>query len=142
MSKCKFEKIVRIEEGTFGTGKKLWHGREETMDGFKITTNKQEIFILIDNDQSCCEHWGYISSEDRFDDFIGAKILGINQVGLDLAIKNVKDFDFSSDEMSAVFINVETSKGTLQFALYNSHNGYYGHSYRIRSVQFNDEGSL
>lgn len=28
-------------------------------DGYKITTNKQEIYILIDNDQSCCESWGY-----------------------------------------------------------------------------------
>lgn len=29
--------------------------------------------------------------------------------------------------ISAMFINVETTRGLLQFAAYNEHNGYYGH---------------
>lgn len=31
------------------------------------------------------------------------------------------------DAGSAMFINVETTKGLLQFVAYNEHNGYYGH---------------
>ena len=31
------------------------------------------------------------------------------------------------DAGSAMFINVETTRGLLQFAAYNEHNGYYGH---------------
>lgn len=27
-----------------------------------------------------------------------------------------------------MFINIETTKGFLQFVVYNEHNGYYGHS--------------
>lgn len=36
-------------------------------------------------------------------------------------------------EGEAMFINFETSKGTLQFTLYNSHNGYYGHTAKVIS---------
>ena len=35
-----------------------------------------------------------------------------------------------------MFLTFKTSNGTLQFAVYNDHNGYYGHQALIR---INDE---
>jgi hypothetical protein len=37
------------------------------------------------------------------------------------------------DAGSAMFINVETTKGLLQFVAYNEHNGYYGHEVKLVS---------
>ena len=42
------------------------------------------------------------------------------------------------DAGSAMFINVETTKGLLQFAAYNEHNGYYGHGVKLVS-KYNDK---
>ncbi len=115
-----------------------------SFDGYKITTDKQNIFIVISNGQCCCEDWGYLSSEDDFEDFIGADLLDIKSVDKDLLVESLKDteeLEYIGDG-DAVFINIETSKGALQFVLYNSHNGYYGHTYKIISKQYNDEGCL
>ena len=37
------------------------------------------------------------------------------------------------DAGSAMFINVETTNGLLQFVAYNEHNGYYGHEVKLVS---------
>lgn len=37
------------------------------------------------------------------------------------------------DAVSAMFINVETTKGLLQFVAYNEHNGYYVHEVKLVS---------
>jgi hypothetical protein len=106
--------------------------------GYLITTNKQKIEILIDNLQDCCEEWGYVCSEDNPNDFIGAKLLNIVLVD-----EGLKTYDFVGDsECTAMFINLETDKGLLQFVLYNIHNGYYGHEVRIRSHQLNCDDTL
>lgn len=42
------------------------------------------------------------------------------------------------DAGSAMFINVETTKGLLQFVAYNEHNGYYGHEVKLVS-KYNDK---
>jgi len=105
-------------------------------EGFSITTTKQKITLLISNEQACCEKWGYISSEDDYSDFIGAELLSIATVDEDF---NPKILDRLEKEYvhtnSCLFINIETSKGTLQFVLYNEHNGYYGHDVYVISNQ-------
>jgi len=41
----------------------------------------------------------------------------------------IKDENLSyTDCGDAVFLNIRTNRGNLQFAVYNAHNGYYGHS--------------
>lgn len=50
--------------------------------------------------------------------------------------------DIFIEEGDFVFINLETNKGTLQFVLYNSHNGYYGHCSSITSTQLTLEKTL
>jgi hypothetical protein len=105
-----------------------------TANGYEIVTDQQTILILIDNEQSCCEEWGYLTSEDNLNDFIGAELLKVTEVDKELKVYNFPD---QHDQCITLFINLETSKGTLQFVVYNAHNGYYGHPVTIKSNQLN-----
>ncbi len=109
---------------------------DDTYEGFLITTSKQKIKFGISDDQQCCEYPGHLSTNDDIQEFIGAEILNINLV---------EDDDYKTDQMVngnfidkkfLVFINIETTKGTLQLAVYNMHNGYYGHEVTIKSEQY------
>jgi hypothetical protein len=131
------EKILEIKEVQDFKIPKDFH----CYDGYKIKTDKQEIFLLIDNGQSCCEYWGHMVSEDNLEDFINTELIGIKVVDESFNPKWVKDMYFEDDSMYK-FINVETNKGTLQFTLYNSHNGYYGHAIKIKSNQIDMEEYL
>lgn len=139
------EKILKIEEVENVNEKgEPTKDRWECYDGYKIETTVQTILFLINNGQSCCEEWGSMISEDNLEDFIGSNLLSIENV--EDAEGDIKKYfieDFYNDQPSdSILINVNTSNGTLQFALYNDHNGCYGHDYIIRSVQFNDNGNL
>ena len=46
------------------------------------------------------------------------------------------------DSGGAMFVNLETSEGLLQFVAYNAHNGYYGHEAVLVSKQLNHEERL
>ncbi len=104
-------------------------------DGWQITTNKQIIRLLISNCQSCCENWGYLLSEDDTSAFVGSNLLDIKRVDEDMAVASIRPNlpEYGWDSGGAVFINIETSAGLLQFVAYNSHNGYYGHTVLIGS---------
>jgi hypothetical protein len=130
------EKILSIEE----------INKECDIIGYLITTTEQEITITIDDDQQCCEEYGHLSSEDDFTDFIGAELRGIHQVNKNLEKLEVKFKDLeeevNEDLENSVFINLDTSAGTLQFVLYNSHNGYYGHDVVVKSNQLKIEKEI
>lgn len=115
-------------------------------DGFKITTDKQEIMVLISNGQSCCENWGYLSAFENNkerEDFLGAKLLKIEIVDTALNKKEWNSkFEYGLDDGDVMFVNFETSKGVFQLTAYNSHNGYYGHEARLISNQLKKEVSL
>src|SRR5690606_32408818 len=124
------EIILNIEE-VFGQkfeNKK----RIDSGDGFKVTTNKQEILFLVDDGQNCCESWGQIFMNDNPQDFLNAEILNIDKVDIALDKKKIDDLG-SLDQGEVSFLNINTDRGTLQLAVYDSHNGYYGHSVYIRS---------
>lgn len=126
------EKILSIEEVIDSRESEDYYG----WDGYKITTSQQSIFLLIDNSQNCCESWGYMVSEDDLSYFIGAELLSIERVKEDgEIIESLKSAQPRYDNGDAVFVNVNTSRGKLQFALYNHHNGYYGHTVSISSKQ-------
>ena len=63
-------------------------------------------------------------------DKIVVKIGAIYLVKTILEVSNMKE---DLDAGSAMFINVETTRGLLQFAAYNEHNGYYGHEVKLVS---------
>ncbi len=107
--------------------------------GYKITTDKQVVSVLIDNVGGCCEDWGFITTEDSIQDFVGTELFGLEIVDTDY--KNhpltIDNNQFDSCDMNACFVDLLTSRGRLQFVLYNEHNGYYGHAVSIVSNQLN-----
>lgn len=102
----------------------------DTYTGYRIKTNVKEIKLLITDYQSCCESYGYFSSNDDHQDFIGAELLSVETVDSIYKKESLPD-DYTSED-DCIFVNLETPKGTLQFAVYNAHNGYYGHSVLIQ----------
>lgn len=105
-----------------------------SIDGFEVITDKQTITLGISNGQSCCENWGYFMSQDDFSDFIGATLLDVVIVN-DCLDSTKLDGVY---EANCMFVNLQTSKGLLQFVAYNSHNGYYSHTATVRSDQLNE----
>lgn len=129
IKKC--EKILEINTNYRGKVSGYTYG------GISIKTTVQEILILIDEHQQCCEHFGYITCEDDITTFIGATIADVRLT--DVACKSIlaqlAEYDITS--CNTMFVDVLTDKGILQFAVYNEHNGYYGHDILIKSNQLN-----
>lgn len=101
-------------------------------DGYEITTKDNNYKILIDNGNQCCESWGYFSTEDKFEDFIGSELLDI-KITDDNLNSNILDMkeERGLHISDCIFVDLITNKGNLQFAVYNAHNGYYGHDVLI-----------
>ncbi len=131
------EKILRIEETNFKTDEKGW----SNYDGYQIITDQQTIKIGISDGQSCCENFGCIITNDETKEFIGAELLGISITDTALNNKKIEELEYL-DCGGAMFVNLETSEGLLQFVAYNAHNGYYGHEAVLVSKQLNCEERL
>ena len=99
-------------------------------DGYSIKTNEHEYLILIDNGQSCCESWGYFSSENDFKDFISKELKEVRLTDTALNQQKLNEIiPYGFDAGGIQFVDfVMTDGDILQFAVYNDHNGYYGHS--------------
>ena len=131
------EKILRIEETNFKTEERSWGG----YDGFQIITDLQTIKIGISDGQCCCESFGCIITNDDTKEFIGAELKSIAIVDNALNNKKIEELEYL-DCGGAMFVNLETSEGLLQFVAYNAHNGYYGHEAVLISKQLNKEIGL
>jgi hypothetical protein len=101
-------------------------GGGRSMDGYKVNTEGHEILLLIDNCQSCCESWGYFSSNDDEKEYIGKELIEL-RVSETYIGKEKKDEAEYLDEGGIQFVDFITPDGTFQLAVYNGHNGYYGH---------------
>lgn len=113
-------KIILIEEFSWKDDKNSWN----EYDGYRIICEDgKDVRMGIDNGQSCCEDWGYLTTEDNLEKFVGANLLKVETVDEALNVKICPDVY----EGGIMFINVYTSKGMFQFVAYNSHNGYYSH---------------
>lgn len=127
----KTENILRIEQSTFVI-KEDW----QEYDGFEIVTDIQTIKIGISNYKECCERFGCIITNDDITEFIGSELKSLVIVDNALNNKKIEDIEYL-DNGEVMFVNIETSKGTLQFVAYNEHNGYYGHDAVLISKQLN-----
>jgi hypothetical protein len=97
-------------------------------DGYEIKTDEHCFLILISNEQNCCESWGYFSSNDSVSDFIGKTLIKVELTDTALNSSKVDESNYYNDEGGIQFVDFKFSDGTvLQFAVYNAHNGYYGH---------------
>ena len=102
-------------------------GRYSRYDGFVVETEEEEIYFVIQNGQQCCENWGvYLYTVENLKDYIGAEYLGYSENSCDQIIKDLEEEYVGSGE--TCFLNIHTSKGDIDFAVYNSHNGYYSHT--------------
>ncbi len=131
------ETIQKIEEVNVG-GDRSWN----SYGGFEITTDEQIIKLLIDNSQSCCEHWGYFFCHDDPQEFIGSAVLSVYLTDTALNTLYLEKNDVSPTQLDGgaiMFVNIETTKGLLQFVAYNEHNGYYGHKAIVECKQLNHE---
>lgn len=121
-----------------------------------ITTKSFHIVAQIDNYRLCCEDYGgFLVCEDSYDSFVGKTLRNIVLTDTLLITKTlvgierfggveedselgsrVFSYDFDGEKVYSfpeiVFINFETDAGVLQFAVYNYHNGYYGHDVSIK----------
>lgn len=97
------------------------------MDGYKVVTDAHVYHVLIDNGQSCCESWGYICSEDNVKPFIGTELREVKLTDTALNQTVVEKSGYYDDEGGIQFVDFVTDAGTFQLAVYNAHNGYYGH---------------
>ena len=96
-------------------------------DGYKVVTEEHEYLLLISNGQSCCESWGYFASEDNFSEYIGSELLGVKFTDVALNTKALEESGYYQGDGGIQFVDFETDRGVIQFAVYNGHNGYYGH---------------
>lgn len=138
------ERILRVEpyEGQHD------YSREA---GFRIVTDQQTITLAIDDESSCCEHWGYFLTEDDASKFAGAELRGVTITDSNRSarvfVKGWDDAPYDDkhehlDEGDVMFVDIETDRGVLQFVAYNAHNGYYGHTARVSSTQLTYEEVL
>lgn len=102
------------------------------MAGYRIETDQHIYHVLISNGQCCCESWGYISSEDDLNYFIGAELFYVNLTDKALNKQRVEDSGYYDGDCGGIqFVDFVTDRGTFQLAVYNAHNGYYGHGIMI-----------
>ena len=112
-------------------------------EGYVINlSDNSSIIFCIENYSRCCEDFGYFSSECNFDDFIGAeliefKVVEHNDKGYPSHLVDVARSKRMTIE-DCVFLVLKTSKGELDFAVYNCHNGYYGHDVVVRVLKAED----
>lgn len=117
--------VVGMMHGMFGFGE---------FDGYKVCTEDHEVMILISNEQNCCESWGYFDSNDDANQFIGANLheVRLTDTALNMAALDANGLiwngEIDLDEGSIQFVDFVTDAGVFQLAVYNAHNGYYGHS--------------
>lgn len=105
-----------------------WEGVEVQMTG------DHTLYVVIDNEQQCCErsgcqlmeNEGYVDIPPDWQTFVGAEYLGIH------TDSRYDDDDYATRNM---FVDIMTDMGTATIHLYNAHNGYYGHACRVFMVK-------
>jgi hypothetical protein len=124
-----YGKIIRIDE-VYSYKLKGWYN---TMEGYEIITEKNKILVLIQDGQQCCEQAGFFSSDDDLKSFIGSDLREVNLTDKALRKITVSEIglDLDSEYTSIQFVDFVTDKGAFQLAVYNSHNGYYGHDIKV-----------
>lgn len=105
-------------------------GGHSSMEGFRVVTDEHELLVLIDDQQSCCESWGSVHSADELDYYIGAALreVRLTDTALNQTIVDRHGCgEYGFDGGGIQFVDLDTSAGKFQLAVYNNHNGYYGH---------------
>jgi hypothetical protein len=108
----------------------------EHLDGLKIITDRGDIVLVIDNESSYCEIFGgdFLETPDDITKYIGATLL---------SVADTNDYSLNSSEFSnETQLKIITTKGILQYAVYNEHNGWYSHSTFLQVFNHEERGFL
>lgn len=90
-------------------------------------SDDSQIKFGIRSYQDCCENWGYLHSPDDVQEVVGGRFLSLEEVdNLSPAAKEALECEGVHDD-SFQAMRLVTSKGTVDFVVYNEHNGYYSH---------------
>jgi hypothetical protein len=101
-------------------GKKIICAKFEN-DSFYLEFEDGSKIRIWDDGQSCCES-RYMTCDDDPKDIIGHTLR-------DIEIKKTDTNDDNDDWGGCheiAFLEIQTDKGSIQFATHNEHNGYYG----------------
>ena len=121
------EAIQEVKELTESSihGSLAESGRKR-FDGYRVTCSDDSKYsVVVDNEQDCCESWGYLTSEDNLSEFIGAQLLDVTVTDEVLNTKVLEPNSLQAED--CVFVTFQTDRGAFQLVAYNQHNGYYGH---------------
>lgn len=66
----------------------------------------------------------FLETPDDPSKVVGAKIISIT----DIQIPNYATAEYALDAGDETQLQIKTTKGIIQYAVYNSHNGYYSHA--------------
>lgn len=96
--------------------------------GALITTNKRHIYFAIDNEDQCCEKYGFLDwhTEDA-NDLVGESLRH-------LKFSYKEDINKYDDPKQTWFIDIQCSGFSLTLTAYNAHNGYYGHTVKCFQI--------
>lgn len=113
--------------------------RYYNLTGLKIETDKGNIELLISDNQCCCENWDalFLETPDDLSKIIGAKLIEVSDIEI-----NTQEYDQNSCGLNETQLRVVTTKGIIQFAVYNEHNGYYSHATFLQVFDINEDSDL
>ena len=123
--------IIEISEFLNDELESSWNRYE----GWRVVTEDDTITVGISNYASCCETWGYFSTDDDPKKFVGADLIEVTRVTDGTVPRSVTEYGLDSG--GAMFVNFKTDRGTFQIAVYNAHNGYYSHEAVVISRDLN-----
>lgn len=96
-------------------------------EGYVIECENNSVLIGVDDNPQCCETYGCLSNRNDLSYYIGSELLSVEEVLFNDCIYKIKN----PERTDVMFVNVNTSLGTLQLALYNEHRDSCEHHVSI-----------
>ena len=119
--------IVKMINEIYGYGS-VW----DQYDGYEVVTDQCTYRVLISNYQSCCESWGFMAVNDDVDSFVGKTLKEVRMTDTALNTRKIEEEVGDLDCGGLAFVDFVFDDGDkLQIAVYNGHNGYYGHTIKL-----------
>ena len=106
--------------------------RYDRYDGYEVVTDQCTYRVLISNYQSCCESWGFMVVNDDVDSFVGKALKEVRMTDTALNTRKIEEEVGDLDYGGIEFVDFVFDDGDiLQIAVYNGHNGCYGHDIKL-----------